>query len=394
MNLAALFLCSLPTAAIALGLREKHHVSRQVAAIKYRVNVNGTRGKSTVTRLLTAALLEGGIPTVGKATGSKSCILSFSSLEGGLAAEEKELIRRPEGANIKEVKLAIREASLKKAQALVAECMAVNPDYQKTFSLDYLKSNITILTNVLEDHMEILGPSLQDAADSFMSAVPANSLLIVCPGDYLNYFRKAASLKQVELRIADPSGVPLEYCGKFPFPVFPENVSLALEASRALGVKEEVALAGMLKALPDAGNLCYQKIKGKSGEGVLINAFSANDPTTTMAIWHYLKERRQVSESATVLMNCRSDRFERGVAFAKGVLKNIPGKSLILIGEGTRFILSRQTSLPYQDVVDLGGVPASKVALFLRERCREEDVFFGIGNYFGIDKLRKELEGG
>ncbi len=394
MSLASLFLFSLPTAAVVLGLREKNSVSKQISAIKYRINVNGTRGKSTVTRLLVGALLEAGIPTVGKVTGSKSCLLSFKPSQTQLIAEEKELARRPEGPNISEIKYAVKAAFQNKAQALVAECMAINPDYQKIYSLGYLKSNITIVTNVLEDHLEILGPSLQDMAESFMSAVPKNSTLVVCPGEFLNYFLKAASLKEVDVKVADPSSVPMEYCEKFPYPVFPENVALALETALALGANEEVALAGMLKAFPDSGAIRFQKIKGRAGEGVLINAFSANDPTTTMAIWNYLKEKRHVNQGTTILMNCRNDRVERGRAFLKGVLKNIPTKSLVLIGEGTRFIFSKQKSLPYEEVVDLGGIAAKKVAFFLQERCKEKDVFFGIGNYFGVEKLCKELEGG
>ena len=390
---ATLFLLIFPLVAIGLAVNEKYHVFKQVSAIRYRINVNGTRGKSTVTRLLTAALLEAGIPTIGKATGSKSCILSFETIENQLLAQEIELLRQPEGPNIKEVKYAIQAASEKNAQALVAECMAVDPGYQRVFSLEYLKSNVSIITNVLEDHMDVLGPSLQDMADAFMAAVPRGSILIVTPGEFLSYFLEAAAQKKVVVKVANPSQIPEEYCEKFSFPVFPENVALAMETAAALGVKKNVAMAGMLKAIPDSGAIRFQKIKGKEGEGVLINAFSANDPTTTMAIWNYLMSKKQVGQNTTIIMNCRNDRMDRGRTFMKSVLKNMPTKSLILIGEGTSLIYSKHKTLSFEEVVNLGGVSAKNVARYLQDRCKSKDVFLGIGNYFGVEEICRELGG-
>lgn len=394
MSLAPFFLLALPAAAMAMGLREKYLLSQQISAIKYRINVNGTRGKSTITRLLVRALLEAGVPTIGKTTGTQSSILSFTPTETGLDPAERELTRPPEGSNIREVKHAIRLASQKNAHILVAECMALNPDYQKMFAVGYLKSNISIITNVLEDHLECMGPTLHHVAESFMESVPSHSTLIVSPGKFLDYFLSAASLKGIKVHIADPSTIPRQYCEQFSFPVFPENVALALKAALTLGVEEKIALRGMIKTTPDPGALHFQKFYGKGGEGTLINAFSANDPTSALYIWNYLREKAQVNQGTTVVMNCRPDRIERAQLFANSVLNHIATKSLILMGEGTRCIFSRQNKLPFQEVVDLGGMPAKKVAGFLQSRCSERDVFFGIGNYVGADDLCKELRGG
>ena len=42
--------------------------------------------------------------------------------------------------------------------------MAVNPDYQITFQNDLVKANIGVIVNVMEDHMDVLGPTLKDVA--------------------------------------------------------------------------------------------------------------------------------------------------------------------------------------------------------------------------------------
>ena len=39
--------------------------------------------------------------------------------------------------------------------------MAVNPDYQIVFQEDLVKANIGVIVNVMEDHMDVLGPTLQ-----------------------------------------------------------------------------------------------------------------------------------------------------------------------------------------------------------------------------------------
>lgn len=389
---ASLFL--LPAAALALGVGEKLRIMRQVEAIPFRVNVNGTRGKSTVTRLLTAALLEAGIPAVGKATGSRSCLLKYREENGRLVGFEEELMRKPEGANINEIRRAIAEAARLGARVLVAECMAVDPDYQKTYAREYLKCNLTVVTNVLEDHMEVLGPELLNAAEAFMAAVPEKSTLVIAPGPFQRFFEEAGPAKNVRVLVADVSRVPEGYCECFDYLVFPENVALALAAAEALGVPEEAAMRGMQKAIPDAGALRIRKFKGRSGEGTLVCAFAANDPASTMAIWNYLLEKKEVDRETTVLLNLRADRFERGAAFFREVLCRLQTRSLILMGEGTRFIAARRRSLPFEEVVDLGGKPAKAVAAFLRERCRENEVFFGIGNYLGVDELLEELQEG
>ena len=46
--------------------------------------------------------------------------------------------------------------------------MAVNPDYQITFQNDLVKANIGVIVNVMEDHMDVLGPTLKDVAQALL----------------------------------------------------------------------------------------------------------------------------------------------------------------------------------------------------------------------------------
>ena len=76
-----------------LGIREKKQNEKNISNIKIRVNVNGTRGKSTATRLITAVLDEAGYNTLGKTTGTAARIL--------YKGNETKIKRKLEGSNIK-----------------------------------------------------------------------------------------------------------------------------------------------------------------------------------------------------------------------------------------------------------------------------------------------------
>lgn len=55
---------------VAYGLVEFHNHQRILATIPLRIQINGTRGKSSVTRLVAAGLRAGNIRTFAKTTGT------------------------------------------------------------------------------------------------------------------------------------------------------------------------------------------------------------------------------------------------------------------------------------------------------------------------------------
>ncbi|EQB50246.1 hypothetical protein CGLO_10329 [Colletotrichum gloeosporioides Cg-14] len=50
---------------LGIGFIEKKRHQKNIDALPVRVNINGIRGKSTVTRLTTGILMEAGYKTVG-----------------------------------------------------------------------------------------------------------------------------------------------------------------------------------------------------------------------------------------------------------------------------------------------------------------------------------------
>ena len=55
---------------ISFGILEKYLHLKSLKTIPHRIHVNGTRGKSSVTRLIAAGIRESGIKTFAKTTGT------------------------------------------------------------------------------------------------------------------------------------------------------------------------------------------------------------------------------------------------------------------------------------------------------------------------------------
>ena len=313
-----------------LGVIEKILHDRNLKKLSIRININGTRGKSTVTRLITSVLAEAGYKVVGKTTGTSARVIYW------FKEEERPLIRGPLGPNIIEQRGVVAEAVSLKAEAFVTECMAVTPDYQITFQNQLAKATIGVIVNVREDHMDLCGPTLDNIAESFLATIPYNGHLIISDGNYNDYFTKKALERGTKTIIAYDSMVPSNnYLNKFSYIIFPENVSLALAVAEALQIPRSTALAGMLKARPDPGALQILSI-GEDRPAYFVNAFAANDPNSTLMIWKHISSIGYPVKDPIVVLNCRADRVDRTLQYATDVLPNIDIGILLVFGQITK----------------------------------------------------------
>ena len=199
---------------------ENRRHQKNLDALRLRVHVNGTRGKSSVTRLIAAGLRAGGYRTVAKVTGTAARIIGPDGSESPVAR------RGP--ANIREYLRTVEQAVACGADALVAECMALQPELQGFCERRLMRSHIGVITNVRHDHEEIMGWNLQAIAASLGRTAPQGGTLVTTT--------EAAKLLQsagcpgggTALRIVDPCEISVAERDGFPFAVEAENVALAL----------------------------------------------------------------------------------------------------------------------------------------------------------------------
>ncbi len=252
-------------------LLEKYRNEKNLEKLDIRINVNGIRGKSTITRLITAILKEAGYHVVGKTTGTAARIIYWNK------EEEEEIIRKPRGVSISEQIRVIDKAVKAGADSLVCECMAVRPQYQKVYQHDILKGNIVVIVNVLEDHLEEMGPTLDQLAWAFGDTIPYNGIVVVPDCEYTPYFKAIANERNTKVIEAEDITLPDGYLERFSYKIFENNCIMALGVSRALGISDEIAYRGMLNASPDPGTVEIECIKNNNICTWLVNAFAANE---------------------------------------------------------------------------------------------------------------------
>ena len=313
MTVAAVSLATLVVLAAALLVYWRVSVTghqQRLNSLDVRVHVNGIRGKSTVTRLVAGVLREGGYVTVAKTTGSAARVIERRG-------DETPIFRRG-AATINEQIDVVAEHVDPTVEALVIECMAVRPLYQQ-YSQDYMvRSDITVITNVREDHQEEMGETLEEIADSMSLTIPHNGILVTAEDrpHLRERLRRNAEARGSRLVFADPEAVADEDMRGFDYLQFKSNVAVGLTLARLLGIPRDAALRGMWKSVPDVGvvRLRTYDIRGK--QVLWVPMFAANDRESVVLTFETLQA--QFPPGATVLgiLNNRRDRGRRAELFA------------------------------------------------------------------------------
>ncbi|TVR28081.1 MAG: poly-gamma-glutamate synthase PgsB [Nitriliruptor sp.] len=363
---------------LAAGIVERRRHRARLGRLPLRISVNGSRGKSTVTRLLTGALAAGGYRPLGKTTGTEPKLLV------GWTGEEEDLRRRPEGPNIGEQLLVTRKAVEVGADVLVTECMAVKPEYQLTFHNDLVEVNLLVICNALDDHLDEMGPTAADVAEVFAASIPSGGTVVVTPEPHLDTYLEVAADRNATVLVADPGTVSERELRGHGHLVLAEHVALVLAITRELGIDDDTALAGMRAAPVDPFAMRVTPVGDPAEPAYFVNGFAANDPSSTLALWQHLQAQGLDAEGLTVIVNCRRDRIDRTELFATDVLPELPIDTLVVTGEQTRPILRAvsQGGIAVDDLLDLTGASADEVVAALNGSLSGH-VIFGVGNLHG-----------
>lgn len=369
------------TFAIAAGLAAETVFNRRfLRRIPHRIYVNGTRGKSSVTRLIAGALRAGGLRTVAKTTGSSPRFIFPDGSE--------VLIRRLGQPNIKEQMSVMRWTRRFDLDAIVFECMALQPYTQWISEHRMVRSTIGVCTNVRADHLDVMGPTVADVEKALAGTVPDQAVFVTAERVQNRVLRQACADRGTRFEVVDEAEVaavtPAELDG-FSYLEHPENVALAVRVAGLLGVDRATAITGMQRATPDIGALRLARLDFHGRRILWVNAFAANDPDSYRIIWKRIGERFAGVDRRILVVNCRQDRPDRSRQLGEMAAEFEDVDHFLLIGTGTEVFAraAAHAGLDVHRVYTMVGERVEKVFERIVSWSGKSSVVLGVGNIKG-----------
>ena len=370
---------------LLIGAIEFWQHQRSLDAIPLRIHVNGTRGKSSVTRLIAAGLRAGGVRTFAKTTGTAPRIIDSQGND--------RIIHRLRSASIGEQVRLMRFFAQEKPDAVVMECMAVQPQYQWIAEHQMVQSQIGVITNARPDHLEEMGPTLDDVRLSLANTIPFNGKMILGENDILETIAPVAKSRNTVLTAADESTVQEDDLKDFSYLEHPQNVAVALEVCVEAGVDKKTALDGMKKVKPDLGALVVHKLDFGNGPILFVNSMAANDPVSTLQIWNFVERRYPVEGETCIYLNSRKDRRSRTRQLLQLIYEDIkPDQSIVRGQKVDSMVKHMEYHSPQTNSVLIEETELMSKTIKQFESLPKDSLLFAMGNQVGfgqelVDKL-------
>ncbi|MFY0641075.1 MAG: hypothetical protein JXR16_08520 [Bermanella sp.] len=299
----------------------------------------GTRGKSGTERLKAALFNSYGISLISKSTGCEAQFL-YAPLNRPL--KELFLFRPYDKASIWEQLHLTRLAAKLKVNMLLWECMGLTPRYINILQQQWMRDDLSTITNCYPDHEDIQGPSGIDIPKVMMRFVPKNATLITSEDTMSPLLEIAARENKshcYHVNWQDGYFLAPDILSRFPYEEHPTNIALVTKMAEILGIPEDIALKSMAdKVIPDLGVLkVYPECKLQNRRFIFINGMSANESLAALNNWQRLELNSVTPSKApqtwlTTVVNNRADRISRSQVFAKMLANDLSADMHFLIG--------------------------------------------------------------
>ena len=376
------------------GYREWRHHTDRLESIPIRIHVDGSRGKTGTCRLIGAALRANGLRVVVKTTGKMPVLIDASGNE--------KVIERPPTptANLREQKDIVRLATEQHAQAIVVECMAVDPELRRASENTLIRATLAVITNVRRDHLEVIGPDIGTGARNLSDVIPPNGTVVTAEQRLLPALQDEAEKRHAKVVTVDPETISDALLESFPYITFKENVALALGVCDLLGLDRGRALDGMLHSTPDYGTVRLFERTSPAGPYTLVCALGVNDVDSLLELQRELIRRKKLNGGPLVgLFNSRDDRATRSLEFARMMGRELEFRSVIVTGRHTKAFVRAavRNGYPRDRISEMEDATPREILEAVDARAPPDGAAFACGNMVtsvGYGLVEELLEGG
>jgi poly-gamma-glutamate synthase PgsB/CapB len=360
---------------------ERISLERSLRSIPLRIAVTGTRGKSSVARILASILTEDGRRVLCKTTGSQAMILLP---DGG----QIELLRRGTPSILEQVQT-VKRASRLRADCLVAEVMSIHPENHRVETHQILRAHVTAITNARLDHTEAMGASREEVASVLGSDIaPLSTVFVPEQSACAPLVSAAAGSGSLLVKVSrGTSASVIQAAPDLAKSEFPENLDLVCSVARHLKIDPGTVLNGILKARHDIGKLRVWTVRSADSTRsyYLVNAFAANDPESTLRILAKVLDLLPACSGKVIgLLNLRADRVPRTLQWLE-VLKGgaiTRFNRLYVVGNHHRAV---RKSLPQAEI--LTKQAPEDLTACVTAGIEDGAMIFGFGNIKGAGLL-------
>ncbi|MFC0677950.1 hypothetical protein ACFFGH_08865 [Lysobacter korlensis] len=299
----------------------------------------GTRGKSGTERLKAAVMSALGLRVLSKTTGCEAMFL-FGNPNRVLS--EMFLFRPYDKATIWEQARLTRMAAELDTDVMLWECMGLNPGYVRVLQHDWMRDDVSTITNCFPDHEDIQGPAGVDLPLVIRQFIPGGGQLYTSEENMLPFLEEHARAVDTPCVSVDWLDVGLltpDILARFPYQEHPANIALVARMFEGMGLRRDFALREMAdRVVPDLGVLKIYPQAAYEGRRIeFINGMSANERHGCLSNWERTGMGRHRLDTdphiwTTTVVNNRADRVARSQVFAAILVNDIGADRHFLIG--------------------------------------------------------------
>lgn len=324
---------------------------RQIVAARNRLPLVlggwGTRGKSGTERIKAALINALGHSIVSKTTGCEAMFLHAHPFG---VLREMFLFRPYDKATIWEQHALVCLADKLKCEVFLWECMGLTPSYVDILQRQWMRDDISTITNTYPDHEDIQGPAGINIPQVMTNFIPHNGSLITTEEQMCPILRAAAIEHNTHFKAVgwlEAGLLANDVLARFPYDEHPFNIALVLAMGEELGIDRDFAVKEMAdRVVADIGVLkTFPAAPWRSRRLEFVNGMSANERFGCLSNWlrcgfDKLSLAQHPDTWVTIVVNNRADRIARSRVFASIVVKDLSFDRCVLIGNNLKGLAS------------------------------------------------------